>query len=153
MYANFQACQKSRVCSISCINWTKCRATGVADHILPLGDWFCLFWPILNEPSGPRVAKKYSTMVSPCFTYDNQCPNIRVACSINFLRFLNTLGGQGQYLRSLGQRLHKHQKSNRFLKRHMVSGSRCSIDFIDYSKFFRSVGQRPRKGQCPMISC
>ena len=34
LYANFQAlCQKSRNCSISCINWTKSRATGIADHI------------------------------------------------------------------------------------------------------------------------
>ena len=51
---------------------------------------FGLFWPTLSEPCSPRVAQKCPTMVSPCYTHGTPCPNIRRACSINFVQFLNT---------------------------------------------------------------
>ena len=51
---------------------------------------FGLFWPTLSEPGSPRVAQKCPTMVSPCYTHGTPCPNIRRACSINFVQFLNT---------------------------------------------------------------
>ena len=83
-------------------------------------------WPILNAPSGPRVTKKCPTTVSPCYTYGNPCPNIRRACSINFLQFLNTPGsrvsGLVTFKSSCGVDLI-------FLRRSLGSGSQIKSNF------------------------
>ena len=42
------------------------------------------------------------------------------------------------------------ERSNRSLKRHMDSGSRCPIDVIYYCDV-EVLGKRPRRGRRPMI--